>query len=97
MKNVPAISLFNEEEDPHTSYISLMHNSKPTVYETSSMKNAYGLDINKYANYVVHKENFKIMLKVVLDMVFRMCGRDGRALFFFQTRCGISCRPTPQP
>lgn len=89
MKNVPSIDLFDEDEDPHTSYIALMYNSKPTVYEASSMKNAYGMDINKYANYVVHKEAFHNMLKIVLDMVFRMCGREGRALFFFHTNEAI--------
>jgi hypothetical protein len=89
LKNVPSIELFDKEEDPHTSYISLMYNSKPTAYEISDMKNAYGLDINKYANYVVHKENFHMMLRIVLDMVFRMCGTTGRALFYFHTNEAI--------
>lgn len=84
-KNVPSIELFDEDEDPHTSYIALLYNSKPTVYESGDMKNAYGLDINKYANYVVHKENFHMMVRVVLDMVFRMCSRTGKALFFLHT------------
>lgn len=85
MKNIPSIELFDEEEDPHTHYVSMMYNSKPTVYEASNMKNAYGLDVNKYANYVVHKENFHYMVHIVLDMVFKMVGRNGKALFFFHT------------
>ena len=85
MKNIPSIELFDEEEDPHTNYISLLYNSKPTVYETSSLKNAYGLDVNKYADYVVYKENFHYMLHIVLDMVSKMVGTDGKALFFFHT------------
>ena len=89
MKNVPGIELFDKEEDPHTHYISLLFNSKPKAAEVSSMKNAYGLDINKYANYVIHKENFHMMMRVVLDMVFRICGREGRALFFFHTNEAI--------
>ena len=89
LKNVPGIELFDKEEDPHTHYISLLYNSKPKYTEVSGMKNAYGLDINKYANYVVHKENFHSMMRVVLDMVFRMCGRGGRALFFFHTNEAI--------
>jgi hypothetical protein len=89
MKNVPGITLFDKEEDPHTHYISIMFNSKPKAREVSKMKNPYGLDINKYANYVVEKENFHMTIKVVLDMVFRICGRTGRALFFFHTNEAI--------
>jgi hypothetical protein len=89
MKNVPGITLFDKEEDPHTHYISIMFNSKPKAREISKMKNPYGLDINKYANYLVYRENFHMAIKVVLDMVFRMCGRNGRALFFFHTNEAI--------
>jgi hypothetical protein len=89
MKNVPGINLFDKEEDPHTHYISIMFNSKPKAREISKMKNPYGLDINKYANYVVEKENFHMTVKVVMDMVFRICGRTGRALFFFHTNEAI--------
>ena len=86
MKNVPAISLFNEEEDPHTKYIAIKWNSKPTPYQVSSCKNAYGLDRNKYVNYVVNQPNFYMMLHIIMDIVKKI---NGRTLFYIGTNDAI--------
>lgn len=75
-KNVPAIDLFDENEDPHTEYIAIKYNSRPTPQQVSSCRNAYGLDRNKYANYVVGQPNFKKMVKIVLDLfTFKLSGK----------------------
>ena len=72
MKNVPAISLFNEEEDPHTKYIAIKWNSKPNPKQISYCKNAYGLDRNKYVNYVVNQPNFYMMLHIIMELLMNL-------------------------
>lgn len=68
-KNVPSISLFDEKEDPHTDYFAIHYNSDPTPYEVSSCYTSkYGLDRNKYTNYVVKKENFYKLLTIIMDI-----------------------------
>ena len=89
LKNIPSIELFNKEEDPHTDYIALLFNSNPSPYQVSALRNAYGLDINKYCDYVIDTDNFKMMLHIVLEKVFKMCGNAGKALFFFHTNAAI--------
>ena len=56
-KNVPAIDLFDDENDPRTSYTALLYESHLTPQETMACKNQYGLDRNKYTNIVVHKQH----------------------------------------
>lgn len=69
-KNIPNLELFDPEEDPHTHYISLKYNSRPNAMERgecASMK--YGLDRNRYIQYVVKKDNFYKILKYVLHII----------------------------
>lgn len=70
-KNIPAIDLFDGENDPHTNYVAIRYNSKPTVVEINNCTNAYGFDRNKYSQYVLHKDNFYKMFTIVLDMAIR--------------------------
>ena len=86
MKNIPSIDLFDPEKDPHTNYIAMKWSSKPTPQQVSDCKNAYGLDRNKYVNYVVNKPNFYKMLRVIMDLVIKF---DGRALFYIGTNDAI--------
>ena len=75
-KNIPAIELFDENEDPHTEYLAIKYNSRPTPQQVSACRNAYGLDRNKYANYVVNQSNFKKMIKILLDLfTFKLSGK----------------------
>lgn len=67
-KNVPSINLFNEEEDPHTNYIAMRYNSRPNPMEVTSCNNPYGFDKNKYSTYVLKKENFYKVLRIVIDL-----------------------------
>ena len=57
MKNIPHIDLFDEENDPRTKYIAIRYNSHPTPIEASNCKNQYGLDRNKYTNYINFSKN----------------------------------------
>lgn len=82
IKNVPNIDLFDENNDPHTDYIAIKWNSRPSAMQISACKNMYGLDRNKYVNYVVHQPNFYKMLYIVMDMVIKC---KGRVLFYIGT------------
>lgn len=86
-KNIPAIDLFDEEEDPHTKYIAIKFKSKPTPFEISNCKNQYGLDRNKYCNYLTTKPEFYKLLNVVLDLCLRA---DGKCLIYIGTNYAIS-------
>ena len=86
MKNVPAINLFDEDQDPHTKYVAIKWNSKPTPQQVSDCRNAYGLDRNKYVNYVVDQPNFYSILHIVMNIVMKL---DGRTLFYIGTNEAI--------
>jgi hypothetical protein len=86
MKNVPGINLFDEDQDPHTRYVAIKWNSKPTPRQVSDCKNMYGLDRNKYVNYVVEQPNFYNMLHIIMDIVMKL---DGKTLFYIGTNEAI--------
>jgi hypothetical protein len=86
MKNVPGIDLFDAVNDPHTEYIAIKYNSRPTPKQISQCRNSYGLDRSKYTNYVTQQPNFYYMLRIIMDLVIRS---DGRSLFYIGTNEGI--------
>ncbi len=85
-KNIPAIELFNEDDDPRTQYIALRYNSDPSPMDVSNCKNQYGLDRNKYTNYVVRQENFYKIIHVVIDLAMK---NNGKNLFYIGTISAI--------
>lgn len=85
-KNIPSIDLFDEDSDPHTKYIAMKYNSKPTPQEISACKNQYGLDRNKYTNYTVNKDNYYKILRVVIELAMK---NEGKALFYIGTNNSI--------
>lgn len=70
-KNILAIDLFHEDTDPRTHYIAMRYNSRPSPQIISACKNKYGLDRNKYTNYIVTNENFMKMAVIVFDFIFK--------------------------
>ena len=86
MKNVPSIDLFDPENDPHTDYIAIKWNSRPTPQEVSNCRNQYGLDRNKYISYVVDNENFEYFMFVIMDIVLK---KGGRVLLYIGTNEAI--------
>ena len=86
IKNVPFVDLFDENNDPHTDYVAIKWNSRPTPSQISACRNMYGLDRNKYINYVVHQENFYLMMRIIMDMVIKC---KGRVLFYIGTNEAI--------
>lgn len=74
-KNIPSITLFKEDEDPHTHYIAIKYKSHPTPQEISNCKNMYGLNSHAYANYLLKKENYYKILTYIIDMSLKCVGK----------------------
>lgn len=89
-KNVPSISLFNPEEDPHTSYIAIFFNSRPTVSQISDCKSKYGINLSKYTNYVVYQEEFYKLLTVIIDLCWKLAPMENdKVLIYIGTNDAI--------
>lgn len=86
MKNVPGIEMFNEKLDPHTDYVAIKFNSKPSPVDISRCKNMYGLDRNKYIEYITRNEEFYKVMRIVMDLYLHC---NGRGLFYIGTNEGI--------
>jgi len=86
IKNVPMIDLFDEDDDPHTSYVAIKWNSRPNAMQLSECHNSYGLDRNKYVDYVTKQPNFFKIMTIVMDMVLKC---NGRVLMYIGTNEGI--------
>ena len=86
MKNIPSISLFDPEQDPHTHYIAILFNSHPSAYDISQCKNQYGLDRNKYTNYLITKPNFYKITATIIELALK---HDGKTLIYIGTNHAI--------
>lgn len=83
-KNVPGIELFDPETDPHTNYVAIHYNSRPTPIQVSSCRNAkYGLDRNRYTDYVAHQPNFSKLLIIIMDLALKATMKPGTKMLFF--------------
>ena len=86
---VPGIDLW-EESDAHTDYVAIKYNSNPSPAVISACKNKYGLDRNKYVNWLTQNDNFYKMLEVVLDLAYKTTiSKGGRVLMYIGTNDGI--------
>ena len=86
IKNVPYIDLFDENNDPHTSYVAIKWNSKPSPMQISACKSKYGLDRNAYINYITSNPEFYNMMHIIMELVIKC---KGRVLFYIGTNEGI--------
>lgn len=87
IKNIPSIDLFDENNDPRSSYVAIKYNSKPTPQQISACKNfKYGLDRMKYIDYLTKQPAFYDMLRIIMDLVIKC---KGRVLFYVGTNDGI--------
>ena len=88
-KNVPSIDLFNQDEDPHTVYTAIKFHSKPTAIEKSECKNQYGLDRNKYTNYLADKPIFYKVLTILMNIILKRTADGGKCLIYIGTNYAI--------
>lgn len=86
MKNIPGIQLF-KPTDPHTHYMALKYNSKPSYEVIQACRNQYGLDINKYVNYIINNENFYKLLRIIMKIIIT---KGGKTLICIRTIEGIN-------
>lgn len=85
-KNIASIELFDEEKDPHTAYVAIKYNSRPTPRQISECRNQYGLDRNKYASYIVQQPEFELLLWYIMNIVSHT---KGKVLIYVQTNAAI--------
>ena len=85
-KNIPSISLFNEETDPHVNYCAIHFNSHPSALDINRCKNQYGFDRNRYVSYVVDRPNYIKLVTILIDMVYNI---NGKILIYIGTNDGI--------
>ena len=85
-KNIPAIDLFDEENDPHTKYVAIKFNSNPTIFDVRECKNQYGLNRIKYMKYLVGKPEYYELLRIILNLAMKS---DGKCLIYIGTNEAI--------
>lgn len=85
-KNIPSISLFNEDTDPHVNYVSLHFNSHPSPMDIQKCKNQYGFNRIAYTAYIVKRPNFLKLVNILVDMIL---GMNGKALIYIGTNSSI--------
>ena len=71
----PYIDLFHEDTDPHTSYIAIKYNSKPSPLDIEGCINGYGLKRYAYTNYVVDQPNFECILYILMEKIMKSKGK----------------------
>lgn len=86
ISNIKSIDLFDINNDPRTKYIALRYNSRPTANEITECKGSYGLDRNKYTQYILNKENFYKILDVIMNKINKL---DGKTLIYIGTNQAI--------
>ena len=85
-KNVPNITMFDPDNDPHTHYIALRYNSRMSPRDISRCGNIYGFNKNSYANLIVLNKHFDYMCRIVFDLIKDM---PGRVLMFLASNQAI--------
>ena len=88
-KNVLAIDLFNKDVDPHTDYVSFLYHSHPEPQIISACKNKYGLDRNKYVNYITTNEFFLKAFVILMEIVLPNLSIYDKCLIYIGTNEGI--------
>lgn len=69
-KTVPKISLYDEINDPHTSYLAILFNSHPKGKEIDHCYDRdHGFSMIRYVDYIVDKPIFYKMLKLIINRV----------------------------
>lgn len=84
--NVPMLSLFDPESDPHTHYIALLYKSGMTTLEAASCHTNHGFNRTMYSDAVILKENFDYISRIVMDMISNI---PGKKLMFLSSNNAI--------
>ena len=88
-KNTPKIDLFKEDTDPHTQYMAIHFNSKPSPLIISKCKNKFGFNRLAYIDWVISNERFLNFSYVLMDKVFNLTKDGTKALIYIGTNKAI--------
>ena len=88
-KNMPKIDLFKEDEDPHTQYMAIHFNSKPSPDIISKCRNKFGFNRLFYTDWVIENERFLNFAYVLMDKVFNLTKDGTKALIYIGTNNAI--------
>lgn len=88
-KNMPKIDLFKEDSDPHTQYMAIHFNSKPSPNIISMCKNKFGFNRIKYIDWVIENERFLDFAYVLMDKIFNLTKDGSKALIYIGTNNAI--------
>ena len=88
-KNVPKLSLFNEETDPRTEYIAILFNSHPSPIEIQDCQGAYGFNVIKYTQYLITKPNYFKILQLLMQIIQSQTTAEGKVLIYIGTNKAI--------
>lgn len=82
-KTIPKISLYDERNDPHTSYLAILFNSHPTGKEiTKCWDRNHGFSMIKYVDYIADKPIFYKMLKLILNRIMHELKEEEKAMLY---------------
>lgn len=81
---VPKISLFDEVNDPHTSYLAILFNSHPSAFELDKCCNStqYGFSIMEYVSYFETKDIYFKLLRIVLAHCLTSMSNEDKILIY---------------
>lgn len=86
---VPSIDLF-KEEDKHVNVICLRWNSHPSPQIISRLKNQYGLDINRYSEYLSLTEEYYKLVDYIMNIIENEALAKGKkALIYIHTNTAL--------
>ena len=88
-EKVPKISMFDEDNDPHTEYLAIFFNSRPNPMQISDCQNAYGFDRIKYENYLVTRPNYFKLLRILMEILRNRLTPEGKCLIYIGTNYAI--------
>lgn len=88
-KNMPKIDLFNEDKDPHTQYIAMHFNSRPSPDIISRCKNKFGFNRLFYIDWVIDNERFLNFAYILMDKIFNLTKDGTKALIYIGTNKAI--------
>ena len=75
-RTVPALTLFDEETDPHVNYLALLYYSHMTAYEIAKFSvGQYKFDRFAYIKFLTQKPMFRKLTSVLIDHTFRISGK----------------------
>ena len=86
---MPKIDLFKEDTDPHTQYMAIHFNSKPSPDIISKCKNKFGFNRLAYIDWVIDNERFLNFAYVLMDKVFNLTKDGSKALIYIGTNKAI--------